>query len=248
MKSKILFSFLVTLLVFGCSKDNESGQQSLENASLAFANEVSSIDVPSAMKTVQDPNAQFVSDLVDEFGDLGGFFASLEAQPGAEKSSERIIPVNGRSAQTNNDVLVYTWEDNGVTVAYQISETSDKYIFEVMFKLADDEDWLRYIYAEEKKSVKEGYMEVYGVFFDDESVWLRYEWSVIGDIININANYFDELILLELTLNKSTGAGSLRYYSEDILWYEAIWDGLGNGEWTYYDETGSVDESGTWIV
>ena len=175
---------------------------------------------------------------------------------GAVKSSTSITASNARVASTQKEYLVYIWTDaNNGSVAYQVSEESDKYVFELFFKAKSGSNWLRYLYAEEKKDRSSGLMKVYDVFTGGPSttVLFSYNWARTGDQLDVTMEIPDEdpqfVFKTVISINVKTKAGSVSYYIGNVKEYNMTWDAAGNGTWTWYEEDGkTVNESGTWKV
>ena len=246
MKIQKLLAVGLALLAFSCSKDEEP---SLKDQKLSLSGEEQVIVAPSALLTSQDENAQTTSSYIALANGLSSYFSYFNIPSGASKSKTKITASNGRVASTG-DFYVYTWTDasTGYSIAYQISEESDSYVFEFFFMMPGSSDWLKYMHMEEKKDRSSGSMKVYDIFNSDASVViLECNWSRAGNIFNFTMNMFGDGKIV-LTYNESTKAGSVEFYSSDVIYYSSTWDAAGNGTWAYYDEEGNVADSGTWTI
>lgn len=249
MKITKLLLIVVAALAFACSKDDET--PALEKQTLSLAGSAEVITAPTAMQANDNYEAQKALEVISSVNEMAKYLGMLKAPAGAAKSSERITPSNGRVNATG-DVVVYIWEEEQYgKIGYQISESSDSYVFEVFVMYAGQTEWLRYFHAEEKKDRSEGFMKVYdidGFLSEDTSALLvSYEWSRSGDIFTFTMNEYFMGYTAELIINQKTKAGSIVYTNGNgMKEYEMSWDAAGNGIWKYYDEAGTVTEQGTW--
>jgi hypothetical protein len=207
------------------------------------------ITTPSAMANSNDTYAMEANGYVAMANAMSGYVQYFKPPQGAVKSSTPITVANGRVAATQTEYLVYTWTDpqgSGVSVAYQVSEQSDKYVFEAFIKFAQEDEWMRYVYVEETKDGSEGVMRVYNAFMGDGSLLLTYTWKRAGDnfdFVMTTAEYETSI-----TINTKTKAGSVKYTYGGELAFTMTWDAAGNGQWVHYGEDGEVSESGSWKV
>jgi hypothetical protein len=249
---RALFLLGIALFAVSCSKDDDA-KPSLEEATLSLTSNNQVITAPAAMASSEDPYAQMAAGYVGIANSMSAYLSYFNKPNGAVKSTTKITAANGRTAEAG-DVIVYTWTDanSGTSIAYQISEESDRYVFEIFYKGSGQSDWLKYFQAEEKKDKSSGFMKVYDIFGitgDDASVALvDYEWTRVGDILNFTVTDYSGAIKVELVINTKTKAGSVVYTFDGVKAYSMIWESNGNGSWAFYDEQGNVSESGTWTV
>ncbi|HYC84105.1 MAG TPA: hypothetical protein VEB86_02740 [Chryseosolibacter sp.] len=251
---KITRLLLMALAVFAFSCSDDEPEPSLESAELSLTGSAQLVVAPAALTTSSDPYAQMAAGWIESINAISQYTLMFETPAGATKSTTKITATNGRPAGTTGEYLVYTWSDqqSGYSVAYQISQTSDHFTWEIFFKTSTSADWLKYIHAEEKKDKSTGFMKVYdiwGFIDEDPSLLLAfYNWSRNGDIFTfeMESDWFEMHVVL--TVNTKTKAGSVVYYIGDMKWYEMTWDAAGNGTWKSFDEQGNIDEQGTWTA
>ena len=168
---------------------------------------------------------------------------------GATHTNEIITPANGRTAATR--AVVYKWSDDrqGISIAYQIQDVSDKYIFELFYKGADDAGWYRYLYAEEMKDRSTGYMAMYDAWGTEsearDTELFRWEWARQKDNFSFSMSA-GESVYFTATINTKTKAGSMQFYDGEVMYSEVTWTSHGSGTWKQFDSEGNVLESGEW--
>lgn len=246
--TKALSLVALIAVAASCSKDDEPEPNNLEDAALSLAESTQVLEVPAALLESEDPYAKEVARMIDMANGMSASLALFEPPAGATHTNDIITPVNGRTAATR--AVVYTWSDPQYgSVAYQIQEASDKYIFELFYKGVDDAGWYRYLYAEEKKDRSAGYMAMYDVWGDESetrgSELMRWEWSRQKD------NFGFKLVIngytyFTATINTKTKAGTMQFYDGPVMYSEITWTGAGSGTWKHFDSEGNVDESGEW--
>jgi hypothetical protein len=248
MKITKFLLLVVAALAFACSKDDE--KPALEKQTLSLAGNAEVITAPTAMQTSDSPQAQEALEVISSVNQMTQYLGMLKAPAGASKSSERITPSNGR-VNASGDVVVYIWEDEQFgKIGYQISESSDSYVFEIFIMYPGQTEWLRYFHAEEKKDRSEGFMKVYdidGFLGEDTSALLvSYAWSRSGDILTFTMDEYFMGFSAKLIFNQKTKEGSIVYTINGTKLYEMSWNAAGSGVWVYYDEEGAITEEGTW--
>ena len=243
--SRILSLIALMAIAVACSKDDDP--EPLENATLSFSQNSAILQVPQGLLNSDDPKAMEAASWVTMANALS---ANVIAPPaGAQRTTDLITPVNGRTSATTG--VVYTWEDpqNG-SVAYQIKDEDSKYVFELFYKGPDDSGWYRYFYAEEFKDRSAGYMVIYDAWgFMDESrgaQMMRWDWTRKGDLFTLKMIDNDFGFNLTVEVNTKTKAGSVVYFEGGIKQSEVVWDAQGKGTWKDFDETGAVVEQGSW--
>ena len=248
--SKFLSLAAIVLFVLSCSKNEDP--KPLQSAALSFANSPP-VTAPSAMAASSDQNAQSATAWVGIANAMSGYTALFNAPAGATSTSTPIIATNigARATATQQTYLVYTWSDpNYGSISYQISEVGDKYTFEVFFKNNGAVNWLRLIYAEEKKDRSQGLMNIYDTTNSTKAVVLiNYSWTRTGDSLQFQISNTEDNFKIVLNVNTKTKAGDVAYYTGNKLYYKIVWDALGNGSWTAYDSDGiTVKATGKWTV
>jgi hypothetical protein len=245
--SRILSLIVLVALAASCSKDDEP-EPRVEDAALSFSKNSPVIEVPQALITNEDSYAQMAAGWISMANGMTANLAMFTPPAGAERSTNLITPVNGRVSASSG--VVYTWSDGqGNSVAYQVRDESDKYIFELFYKGQDDSGWYRYLYAQEAKDRSAGYMRLYdvwGVYGDNrEAELLRWDWTRKGDQFTLRLSEEQGLIEVVLVVNTKTRAGSVTYFESSNKLFEMTWDAQGKGSWKSYDAGELVDE-GTW--
>lgn len=239
----LLFSAAIALAA--CSDDDDK-KSSLESAKFSLAAKSAVIAAPEALTESEDEHAMMANSWIQLANGMTQYLGYFELPDGAAKSSTRITASNARVKDTG-DVLVYTWEDeqSGWSIAYQVSEESDRYVWEIFIKQAGS-DWLKYFHAEETKDQTAGSMKVYDIYGDSPStVVFSYEWLRVGDLFTLTFSDGTDDNVFIIEVNVKTGAGSVVSKENGVKTYEMTWDAQGNGTWTYYQD-GEVSDSGTW--
>ena len=244
--TRILSLIALMAIAISCSKDDDDPQPNVENIELSFSGESEILKVPQGLLQSEDPKAMEVQTWVSLANGLSSNLAFFNPGPGATKSTELITPANGRTSASKG--VVYYWHDAGYgSVAYQIRDEADKYIFEFLLKKAGETDWFRMIYAEERKDRSAGYMALYNVDATAEEARqpiMRWDWTRKGDMFTFKFAGDDLSIVLEV--NTKTNAGSVVTSTGSVKQSEIVWDAKGNGTWKHYDSTGAVVQEGSW--
>ncbi len=250
MKVTKLLLLAAAIFAVSCSKDEEP---SLEKKAISLAENDQVIVAPAALLASDDPQAQLAAGWIMQVNAMSSYLQYFNMPAGAQKSEAPITASNGR-VKDAGDHVTYVWNDaqSGQSVAFQITEESDRYVFEIFLKLDAGADFLKYFHAEEKKDRSNGFMKIYdifGIYGDDASVvWINYEWSRSGNIFNLTMTEYSESFKVVVTFDQATKAGTVAYYFDGVKEYLLTWDGAGNGTWTYYNEEGTITESGTWTA
>jgi len=253
MKLSKLLVIVLIAFTFACSgDDDEPKPQNLEQATLSLSADADVVvSAPSGMAASDDPNAQQAMLWIQQVNAITSSFQYLQKPSGATKSDSRITASNGRTHATG-DYVTYIWNDASVgTVAYQISEASNSYVFEVFFKLSASANWIKFFHGEEKKDKSSGFIKVYdytGNTGSTSTVLVEYSWTRNGDILNFEMTGFESAFVIQLEVNQKTKAGNVVYIIEDTKQYEMQWDAQGNGSWAYFSDDGEILEEGTWSV
>lgn len=245
--SRILSMAVLIAIAASCSNDDEP-EPKLEDAALSFSQNSPVVEAPQALLTNDDPYAQMASGWISMANGMTANLALFTPPAGAQKSTTLITPANGRVAAETG--VVYTWSDPQYgSVAYQIRDQSDKYVFELFYKGIDDTDWYRYLYAQEMKDRSSGYMVLYdawGYYGDTRNAeLLRWDWTRKGDQFTMKVSDTQGLVEIVLAINTKTKAGSVVYYESSSKLFEMEWDAQGKGSWKSYDG-GQLSDQGTW--
>src|SRR5690606_36297511 len=250
MKPSKLWLRAAAIFAFSCSKDEEP---SLEKRAISLAESDQVIPAPSALLTSDDPYAQMAAGWIMQANAMSSYLYFLEMPSGAQKSEARITASNGR-VKDAGDHVTYIWTDqqSGYSVAFQVSEETDSYVFEIFLKIEAGTEFLKYFHAEEKKDRSEGFMKVYdifGIYGDDASVvWINYEWTRAGNIFSLSITEHSDSFELDITIDLATNAGSVTSRMSGVKQYVLTWDGAGNGTWAQYNDEGTVIDIGAWTA
>jgi hypothetical protein len=243
---KIKFLLLsVALFILSCSKDDDPTPLQSTPISIVQNNQV--IEPPAALLSSTNDYAEMVVEYIESANALSGFTSFFTIPTGAAKSTTKITASNGRIDATG-DFVVYEWSDSqsGSKVAFQVSEFSDHYTWEVFIKYPTDANYLKFIHAEEKKDKSSGFLKVLDTDGANPSgAFITYSWTRSGDTLNYIITSFGSKI--NLTVNTKTKAGSVIYTENGVKQYEMTWDTKGNGTWKYFNN-GVVASQGTWTV
>ncbi|MEO0554929.1 MAG: hypothetical protein AAF149_17110 [Bacteroidota bacterium] len=263
MKTRILkfltFSFII-LLAISCGDDD--GEEvtvtpGLEDVEFTFSATEPPIDIQTApLLQSSDPNANQVGIWISQTDFFSSFLENFQAPAGAAKSTTPIGGKSSKNGRTQEDVIVYTYTisegGTSISVAYQISETSTSYVFEIFWKF-DGTDYVKFIHAEESKDeLRDGFMDIFAVdpgSEEDEDFFLRYEWSeTAAGLFTFKVFDVDEGFRLTIVSNPDN-SGSLTVEFDGILNYEATWNSAGTaGTYATYDFDGNLISTGTWEI
>lgn len=132
---KGLFMGALLSIAFACSDDDDNGPTSLESAKLSFQNADNRISPPAGLRSSENEYAQMALGYIEMANSIGVYAEFMNVPNGATKTSTPITAANGRVSSTQTEYLVYIWSDEGYgSVAYQLSEQNDSYVFELFFK------------------------------------------------------------------------------------------------------------------
>ncbi len=248
---KLLLTTLLslTLLCFfdSCSKKDDT-KPSLDNVSVSFVQPNYVVDLPDGLTLSVDPLAKFSKEIITSVNNITSYFYSMTPSSNATKSATSKAVTDDIPNATKN-FLTYTWNDtkHNLDLAYQITETTDGYVFESFIKLQDHDDWLKYVYGEEKKDRHKGSLVVFdisGILGTNKTAKLiEYTWSRDADVLtfNSNGNYVKEsdhkiMINLNQTLvfNEKTKAGNFVSLTDNKKNIKITWDTKGNGALTTF--------------
>ena len=245
-----LLNGLAILALFSCSNDDDvKPTDSLENARLSFADKTEIVEVPTELKNSSNIYAQQAAGYIQEINSMGTYTSNFLPPSGAVKTSSPVTASNGRVARTNKEYLVYTWEDSGYGITYQVSESGDNYVFEIFYKLGATGDYLKFVHAEESKSGKSGSMKIYNIFAEGEEskIFVNYAWNTDADgTISFVADFVDTAFKYEVKV-RTDGSGEVKYLTDGKLVYHMVWTVSGDGTWKLYEE-GSVVSEGSWTA
>jgi hypothetical protein len=232
----------VALIIVACSSEEEAKPS---KAKFSFSAENPILTVPSKMQSSQNEHAQMASMYVQLANGMTSYVGYLEPPQGAKKSSQPIVAENARVASIQATYEVYEWDYNDISIAYQWSEQSGFYVFEVFFKEAGS-GYRKYLVAKEKKDKSVGSMDYYDLTSTNTQPVIQWKWVRVGDVITLE--YFTDTFKLIIVSNTKTNEGEVTYFIDGTLLYEYQWDKAGNGSYTLYDFEGNVTDEGEWTV
>lgn len=253
--NKLVPLALGIIVLSGCSKEEDAVApvtpgltSNLEEVSLSFAEapDEEVVSVPESMAASDDPYAQSAVAYVTMVNQIESYLTYFQPPADAKKSAQPIVSENGRTASSEKQYLVYTWSQQDVTIAYQLSEEKDTYVWEIFWKQGNG-NFKRYVYAEENKGlVKKGKMDVYNIFGGTNELLVKYAWEKKNDgVFVLSGMVASANALYTITVNPDA-SGSVEYVF-DTSRYVMRWDGAGNGSWTLYSEDEEA-ASGVWLA
>lgn len=232
-----LWLMVMAFVIMSCSKDEEV-QPDLDNVEFTFDAENPPVTIPPGLQSSNDNRALLANAFLSQANGIISLVSAIQPPPGATRSD---TPISG----SNGNVTVYIWSasDGGrsVSYAYQVSETSTHYVFELFMKLNNDH-YTRYWHSQQSKSGKQGFLELFGD--DEEGFSLRYEWVEIAGVFHFDLISSDTKINI---ISNPDNSGSLKFYEGGKLETELTWNADGTaGTYAEYDAHGNLEESGVW--
>jgi hypothetical protein len=250
---KVLLMIAFSAVVFSCSKDEDPAPaRDLKDVrlSLVASGSADPVELPVAMYSSTDVNVQTAIGYVAQFNDITQHLSYFTPPVNAEESNTIIVAPHGSPATSPTAYLAYTWSDVEYSIAYQLSQRTNRYVFEI-FKEKGGMTWGLYLYAEENIDGTEGMMKVYNPLFSGAQVITTYTWKRTGDVLELvqpSTNNQGQEIKLAISINTKTKAGSITHTISGVKFYTSEWDAQGNGKWTNYGQDGSVFSTGTWTA
>lgn len=241
---KLFVLFCLALVAVSCG-DKDDPEPSLEEVELAVFSEETKVAIPEGLKNSSSSEAQAVSSMIESMTSSIGAYSSLFTIPdGATKLSSPIEAANGRMAANS---VTYEWSYQDGAVAYQITELSDSYFFEIFFKEAGG-PYYKWFEGTQAKDGKSGSFVMLDFTVDTRVEILTYEYEIRNDgSIYGEYNYpsWGYSFIFEVMAD---GSGYIKSYDNDVIQVEYIWSADGSGNWTYYDESGAVSSTGSWTA
>lgn len=247
---KITLILAIAALLFNvsCSKDDGT---TVDLSTVEFAFDQSNPPIEQSvinnLVSSEDQNAALTGTYLST-ANLMTIWLSYFNQPSNAVQADS--PIGGVCGDNS---LTYTWTTTAgaesFTVAYQICETSEDYIFQVFWSI-NGGDFERIIYAEESKAeLRNGYMQLFATNPNAEiggAVVLEYAWEESPDgSFSYTVSNDEQGFLMEISVN-ADNSGSMSYSFDGALYFSATWDATGNsGTYAYYAD-GQVTESGSW--
>lgn len=237
MKSTIkkITTFLLLFVMIGfssCSNDDEIQEKELASVSKEFQEKITQMDLPSALENSENTHAQSASTQFNAVKQLGQTFSYLLTVPEYASTSSKPEGTASKSAKTINSET-YTWEEDGVSITYTITEESDRYTFNYYIKSTDFTGNLLSGYQLKDGSYAEFSMK-------NENSTITFKFWVNGNNIKAELTYGGDKIQLET--NTTTKEGAIKIYEGGSLTEEYIWNSNGTGSYKNHN-TGASD---TW--
>ncbi|WP_462250502.1 hypothetical protein [Ekhidna sp.] len=242
----VLFAILFST---SCSKDDDTSSD-LSSVEFGFDQSTPPIDqsLINPMLNSTDQNAALIGSYLST-ANLMTIWLSYFDQPAGAAAVDLPLGACGDNS------VAYSWTTTAgtetFTVAYQICETSDRYIFRVFWSV-NGSDFDQIIYAEESKGeLKSGFMQLFATNPNAEagsSVLLEYAWQENADGSFEYAVTNDEQSFSMDILVNADNSGTISYTLDGALFYRASWNATGTeGTYEYYSN-GEVVESGSWSI
>jgi hypothetical protein len=253
MKKIKLFSILLLVLTVsfnGCKKDdNDGGQTGDDPPTPGLLDDEDIISLPAGLLASDDETAEMVVDWVESATDMTSFVDNLTPPEGATKTKSTMMQEYTWTWNYPPNVYTFIWTYDETATTYEWDldialnsvrfnyidawEAKDGKSGEVLFNF----NWVC-IYDEQATEC-EDFVYKYSWEYDNSGT-LNWEcaWESLDDEV--------EYIYRWLIISNADGSGSIEYYMADELWYQVLWDILGNGSWTYYLGTSTM--TGSWTI
>lgn len=198
-----------------------------------------SIEVPQSMQTSDNQYAQNVNHLISSINPA--FYSSFFTVPeGATRVNGTITASNAR---TSANVVTYEWSSQDMSIAYQITEQTDSYFYEIFIKYDSNADYKKWYEGGQAKDRKSGYFVILDPYATDRSVEIRYDYEIKSDN-SFYIEYSSSTDNLQVLI-RADKSGYIKRLENNKVVEEYIWDGTGKGSWTRYNSDGTVDKV-TW--
>ena len=248
-KITLVFMFVSMFFVTSCGGDEDETAPDLSDVAFTFDVSNPPIDetVITNLQSSGDPNALQISSQLGIANLMTIWLGFFQDQPDAVTSTTPIGTCGGSAL-----VYTYTLSDGieSFSVAYQICETSDKYIFQI-FVSENGADFDLFLYAEESKGdLRQGLMQIYSPDPSSSTagteVFFEYTWTENADgSFDFTVSDAMDGFLIEISIN-ADNSGSISFQLDGQLSYEATWDSTGtSGTFVTYDN-GVETGSGNW--
>lgn len=245
LRNKLFCGMIVGVCLIGlvgCSDDdNPTGTG---NGAEAPEFSIINVSVPDAMVQSSDPMAQLAVSYVSLANSISTWTGFFTPPAGAAKL---VAP-----AGVADGPWVYTWSEEGLTVTLTITESSQNYMWSVVFDGTDGEttyDNFTFIDAAASKDGSSGSLVIYDPM--TESPALDWTWSETSSgVYNfLMTSYDSEGFQIALTVNADK-SGTLEFRMSDGSSFEPLfgseWQSDGSGDWWNYAD-GEITDSGSWM-
>ena len=237
-----LMGILILALAISCSKDKSPTESEEPQQVPTFR--VDTVTVPEKMKQSQDPKAQLAVAYV-EMANVISNFGTYFSPPSSGKIVPKIaLPQDGPP-------WTYTWTEDNLTITLTISETADRYLWDIVFDGTDGmftyNNW-KFIHAEAMKDGNSGLMIVYWPV--TTNIFMQWEWNIdTQGVYTFVMTFFGDVGgKIEITVNPDD-SGTLKFYEEVngtyALTLKVVWQSDGSGQWWTYED-GTETDSGGW--
>ncbi|MEX2336680.1 MAG: hypothetical protein WD555_05360 [Fulvivirga sp.] len=198
--------------------------------------------VPEAMASSDNEYAMQVNSMITDIA-IGEYSSFFVVPAGATKIDQSISAANAR---TSVNTVTYEWTSQQGSIAYQITEQTDSYFYEVFIKSAGQE-YYKYYEGEQAKDRKSGHFIVLNPSSDVRSVMIRYDYEIRSDnSLFIKYAFPEQNYNLEI-LFKADKSGYIKSLLGEDVKVEWNWDGAGNGSRIQYNEDGT-EQKIEWTV
>jgi len=239
MKTKInviLVLALVSFMLTSCSSNDDDVALQQENLSEVvmqdFIESVNAINVPEALASSNNSFAQQANIQFTSVKAIATSFALLFTVPDNALAAKSTNKLSAKSSFFSSQT--YTWSQDGVTVKYTISESSDRYRF--LYDIVSPDFTGKVM---EGYQLKDGsYAEAKLFSGTNESVTLK--WWVTQETSKFEIGLDGSKLVLES--NSTDNSGNLKIYEDATLIALFEWNADGSGKFTDFVE----NETFTW--
>jgi len=242
---KLMMVSVLALTFMACGPDDEVETPKTTDPiiALSFNAQNPPVSVPGPLSASSNQRAQEIVDILRSVNAITSYNSYFIVPGDAEVSQ---TPEPGSSFQ-NSSTTVYSWTFNNgsqfVNTAYQISEAEGNYQFEIYFDYGDG--LAKFLEGSESvNELRNGFLLDYGLEGASQ-VQLDYKWTESSangfNIILINAGKRIEIQV------ENDNSGTADVYIDNIPNASYTWNGAGtSGTYTYYNNSGTVSQSGSW--
>lgn len=239
--------FLLLFMVVSCDKEEE-GPPQFEAVSFD-GQEVIDL-LPAGLTSSDDEYAKECVSMIESALDMSTFMDGMEVPPDAQKTSKK-----GTSGTWS-----WGWNYMGQmwTFYWTYDEDNTKRYWTMEIQFGDGPRY-DYISAWEMMDGSQGevvYNFNWVAIYDGEEDYVDLYWKYTWRLDSAGDYYFSwyydaddeeyDYYLMYDVIVKADGSGSVEYYFFDELYYQMLWDALGNGSWAYLFSGSNL--SGTWTA
>ncbi len=232
-----LFSLLAVILG-GCSSDDSNPTDSPNGGGATVDLSTVTIDIPPAMASAASANpsggaaqAQLYLQMLNSFTAFTGFL-----QPPSAKAAK--VAADG----------VYTWTQGGLSITLTVQDTGSEIYWEVKVNGSDGEQtYADFVLLDgyREKTVNSGMLNLYDPMTENGPA-TYWSWSTDPDgVFSVNHFGLNSNVHVFATVQVN-GSGSVSYYLDNVMRFGSNWNTDGSGEFTIYDASGSMIDTGAW--